>query len=155
MAGVQVFGTTIPTEGWYVKPDDTGVDRFGMPLLDIHMEYDEDVVCNVIRARGHLLQLMEEAGYRCSLGKVAPQLSPGASVHYGGTVRMHDNPSYGMLDSWNRLHEVPNVAVVDASCFTTGPEKNPTLTAMALAARAAERLASDLKSGAALSRAAR
>lgn len=146
-AGVQVFGTTIPNERWYVKPHDSALDRFGMPLLDIHMQYDDEVVCNVVRARGQLLEIMGEAGYRCSLGEIEPQLSPGVSVHYGGTVRMHDNPAYGMLDSWNRLHEIPNVVVVDASSFTTGPEKNPTLTAMALAARAAERLACDLKNG--------
>jgi choline dehydrogenase-like flavoprotein len=60
---------------------------------------------------------------------------------------MHRSPQYGMLDAWNRLHAVPNVLVCDASCFTTGAEKNPTLTAMALAARAADRLADDLKTG--------
>ena len=49
---------------------------------------------------------------------------------------MHDDPAFGVLDRWNRIHDVPNVAVVDASCFTTGAGKNPTLTAMALASRA-------------------
>jgi choline dehydrogenase-like flavoprotein len=50
-----------------------------------------------------------------------------------------------MLDAWNRLHAVPNVVVADASAFPTGPEKNPTLTVMALAARAAHRLAEDVR----------
>ena len=45
------------------------------------------------------------------------------------------------------MYDVTNVAVVDPSCFPTGPEKNPTLTAMALAARAADRLADDLRDG--------
>jgi choline dehydrogenase-like flavoprotein len=45
------------------------------------------------------------------------------------------------------MHAVPNVAVCDSSVFTTTPEKNPVLTSMALAARAANRLAADLKSG--------
>jgi choline dehydrogenase-like flavoprotein len=54
-----------------------------------------------------------------------------------------------MLDSWNRLYAVPNVVVCDASCFTTGPEKNPTLTAMAIAARAGHHLADQLTSKAA------
>ena len=49
-----------------------------------------------------------------------------------------------MLDRWNRMHEVPNVVVADSSCFTTGPEKNPTLTAMAIAIRAADHLADRL-----------
>ncbi len=69
-------------------------------------------------------------------------------MHYGGTVRMHSAPRFGMLDAWNRLHAAPNVLVTDAACFTTGPEKNPTLTAMALAARACARLASDLRTAA-------
>ena len=59
---------------------------------------------------------------------------------------MHASRQYGVLDGWNRLHQVNNVAVVDASSFTTAVEKNPTLTAMALAARAADHLADDLKS---------
>jgi choline dehydrogenase-like flavoprotein len=71
-------------------------------------------------------------------------MSPGSSVHYAGTVRMHDDPRVGVLDRWNRMHVAPNVLVTDMSCFTTSPEKNPTLTAMALSARAAERLAQDL-----------
>ena len=57
------------------------------------------------------------------------------------------DPSSGCSTAWNRLHEVPNVAVVDSSAFTTGPEKNPTLTAMALASRAADRLGTDLRDG--------
>jgi choline dehydrogenase-like flavoprotein len=61
---------------------------------------------------------------------------------------MHDSPRYGMLDGRNRLHAVDNVVVADASSFTTGVEKNPTLTTMALASRAAELLAHDLKRGA-------
>ena len=60
---------------------------------------------------------------------------------------MHRSPSFGVLDEWNRPFDVPNVAVTDASCFTTNTEKNPTLTAMALSARAARRLATDLKAG--------
>ena len=58
---------------------------------------------------------------------------------------MHASPEHGVLDGRNRLHGVDNVAVVDASSFTTAVEKNPTLTAMALAARAADRLADDLQ----------
>lgn len=74
-----------------------------------------------------------------------PDLVPGAAAHYGGTARMHTKPEYGVVDAWNRVHRAPNVLVCDAACFTTAAEKNPTLTVMAIAARAATRLASDLK----------
>jgi choline dehydrogenase-like flavoprotein len=60
---------------------------------------------------------------------------------------MHRSRRYGVLDEWNRPFDVPNLIVADASCFTTNSEKNPTLTAMALAARAAAHLADDLRSG--------
>lgn len=144
--GVQVFGTMIPSEQHYVKPAAGQKDEFGLSSLEICIRFDNAVLANMIQARQHLLCLMEEAGYRATLREVVPQLFPGTAVHYGGTVRMHQSPKYGMTDAWNRLHAVPNVLVCDASCFTTGAEKNPTLTLMALAARAADRLTDDLKS---------
>lgn len=144
-ASVQIFGTMIPEEKNYVKPDESGTDRFGQPKLQICIRYDEDVVCNMVKARQHLLGILGDAGYGCTAREIVPQLYPGSSVHYGGTIRMHNSQKYGMLDAWNRMYDVPNVVVGDASCFTTGPEKNPTLTAMAIAARAAEKLAHDLK----------
>ena len=90
---------------------------------------------------------MADAGYQCRLDPVEPQLAPGRAVHYGGTARMHRSRAHGVLNEWNRPFDVPNLIVTDASCFTTNSEKNPTLTAMALSARAARRLADDLKTG--------
>jgi choline dehydrogenase-like flavoprotein len=58
---------------------------------------------------------------------------------------MHAKPAYGVVDSWNRVYGASNVLACDAACFTTAAEKNPTLTVMAIAARAATRLAHDLK----------
>ncbi len=60
---------------------------------------------------------------------------------------MHADPRFGVLDAWNRVHGAPNVLVVDMAAFTTNPEKNPTLTAMALAVRATGRLATELQRG--------
>ncbi len=145
--GVQVFGTMIPEERYYVRPAESGYDELGQPLLDIHIRFEEYALENMVRARSHFVALLEEAGYSGSLRDVVPQLHPGTSVHYGGTARMHASPEYGVTDAWNRLYDAANVVVCDASCFTTGCEKNPTLTAMALASRAAERLMYDLKAG--------
>jgi choline dehydrogenase-like flavoprotein len=60
---------------------------------------------------------------------------------------MHASPRFGVIDRFSRVHGVPNVAVADSSAFTTGPEKNPVLTAMALGARAAANLAEQVKRG--------
>jgi choline dehydrogenase-like flavoprotein len=145
--GVQVFGSMIPSERFYVRPHPSRTDEFGLPQLEIHLDFDAEVIRNVHSARLSFMELMAEAGYECALKPVVPQCIPGYAVHYGGTVRMHRTRQFGVTDSRNRLFDAPNVAVVDASTFTTSSEKNPTLTAMALAARAARGLVCDLRRG--------
>lgn len=143
--GIVTFGTVVPLHKNQVRLDATSKDEFGLPKLDVHARYDNDVRRNMETARAQVLAIMESGGYRCTLIEESMRLTPGWTFHSGGTVRMHSSPKYGMLNAWNRLHLVDNVVVADASSFTTGAEKNPTLTAMALAARAADRLAVDLK----------
>jgi choline dehydrogenase-like flavoprotein len=143
--GVQMIGTVIPTEGCVAKPSTTRKDEFGLPALDVCIHYTDAEVQNVIRARQHLMDLMADAGCRAVMGKTFETLYPGTIAHYGGTARMHADPRYGVTDAWNRIYDAPNVLVCDAACFTTAAEKNPTLTVMAIAARAATRLAHDLK----------
>lgn len=145
--GVQVFGTMVPSERYFVKPSEERKDEFGLPALEISLRFESDVRANLEAAKSDLLSLLEAAGHRGKIRDPGGEIIPGSSVHYGGTVRMHASPRLGMLDAWNRLHEVANVIVCDSSCFTTGGEKNPTLTAMALSARAAWRLAEDLRGG--------
>ena len=60
---------------------------------------------------------------------------------------MGDDPKTSVLDAWNRCHDVKNLLVVDAASFVSHPEKHTTLTIMALAYRAADRLAEDLGTG--------
>jgi choline dehydrogenase-like flavoprotein len=146
--GVQVFASMRPTAENFVAPHGTLKDEFGLAQLDVSIRFGPQEVETVRASRDHLLGLMSEAGYPSTLDPVVPQLVPGSAVHYGGTVRMHGSPRFGVLNEWNRPFDVPNLVVGDASCFTTNTEKNPTLTAMALSARAARRLADDLKVGA-------
>lgn len=129
------FSTMVPSEDNYVVLHPTRRDDFGLPLLDLHLCYSDDVFCTVVKARERLMAILDSAGHQATVRDALTALTPESSVHYGGTVRMHASPRYG----------VPNTVVVDASCFTTGVEKNPTPTVMALAARAAARLAADLK----------
>jgi choline dehydrogenase-like flavoprotein len=128
--------------------DDVGVSLDGDPLSDdpqslltVTLSFDDEATSTVHRARERFRAIFEAGGYPVEIGPFH-DLEPGSSTHFGGTVRMHDRAEFGVLDRWNRVHDVPNVVVCDASCFTTGPEKNPTLTAMAIAARAARNLAS-------------
>jgi choline dehydrogenase-like flavoprotein len=143
--GVQVLGTMIPSEACVAKPSASKKDEFGLPALDVCIRYSDAEIDNVIRARKHLIDVMSEAGCPSIIDEIVPTLFPGTSAHYGGTARMHSRREYGVIDAWNRTYDAPNVLVCDAACFTTACEKNPTLTVMAIAARAATRLAHDLK----------
>jgi choline dehydrogenase-like flavoprotein len=145
--GVQMIGTMIPADTCHAKPSADRKDEFGLPALEVCIRYTQAEVDNVVRARQHLMQIMDEAGCHSTLGPVTPTLHPGTIAHYGGSVRMHASEKHGVLDAWNRVRGAPNVLVCDAACFTTAAEKNPTLTLMALATRAAGRLAQDLRSG--------
>jgi choline dehydrogenase-like flavoprotein len=144
--GGATFGTTIPSEHRYVSLHPTSKDRFGLSQLAINMRFTDTETQNLASARDRLTAILDAAGFHWTHEFDTPGSSgPGMSIHFGGTVRMHRSPEYGMLDCWNRLHAIANIAVVDASAFTTGVEKNPTLTAMALSARAADRLAQSLR----------
>ena len=143
--GVQVFGTMIP------RPD-VGVQLADPQSTDaaecrpiISLSYDQAAIDNLLAARQRLVDMFSSGGMRVDVPGPFHDLRPGSSIHFGGTIRMHASPEFGALDAWNRLRDAPNVIVCDSSCFTTGPEKNPTLTAMSIAARAADRLADDLR----------
>jgi choline dehydrogenase-like flavoprotein len=143
--GMTTFGTMVPTHDNWVRLTPEKLDDFGQPVLDIHIHFDAPVQAAIDESHRRFTAILQAAGYSATIVNPAPHLIPGWASHYGGTVRMHASNRYGVLNGWNRLHDVDNVVVADASSFTTGVEKNPTLTLMALAARAAHRLADDLK----------
>ena len=144
--GFSVFGTMRPTRDDWVAIDGAGRGDGGARRLDLHVRHPPEALTALEKARDDLVSILEGAG-------LAPRLRTwhvepvGESKHYGGTCRMHASPRYGVIDAWSRLHDVPNVVVADSAAFTTGPEKNPVLTSMVLAARAGQRLAEELKTG--------
>lgn len=138
--GVQVFGTMVPSPEARVTVVGEPTEVARGSTLAIDLRYDEPARRNIEAARQRFGEVLAAAGLPVEIGPFH-ELRPGSSVHYGGTARMHDDPQFGVVDGWNRVHGVENVVVGDASCFTTGAEKNPTLTAMAIAARAARQLA--------------
>ena len=145
--GFSVFGTMPPVPDNCVRLDPSRSSSDGTPMLVLDIRYPPESFAALESARDRLVALLTEARLnpRIQVWHVEPI---GGAHHFGGCCRMHANPQYGMLDAWSRMHAVRNVAVADSAAFTTGSEKNPVLTAMALAARAGRRLADDLRSGA-------
>jgi choline dehydrogenase-like flavoprotein len=71
----------------------------------------------------------------------------GKAIHEMGTARMGDDPAVAVLNRWNQAHDVPNLFVTDGACFASSSCVNPSLTFMALTARAADYAADQLRSG--------
>jgi len=144
--GFSVFGTMAAIRGNYVALNENYRGRDGTPGLELHIDQPPEAATVLEEARDDAVAILAEGGYapKMRVWKIEPA---GNANHYGGTCRMHDSPEFGMVNAWGRMHAVSNVVVADSSVFTTTPEKNPVLTSMTLAARAADRLAHDLKSG--------
>ncbi|MEP7050022.1 MAG: FAD-dependent oxidoreductase [Pseudomonadota bacterium] len=142
--GFSVFGTMVPTRDNWVALDKSG--KNGDTGLELHVNHLPEAISVLDQARDQILAMLTAAGLnpRERIWKIEPA---GNSNHYGGTCRMHASPRYGVVDAFSRVHGASNVVVGDSAVFTTGPEKNPVLTSMALSARGADRLAQDLKSG--------
>jgi choline dehydrogenase-like flavoprotein len=143
--GFNLFGTMPPSAEDRVEILPDRSDGSGTSEVAIKIRFDDDTRRMLEGARDRLIEILAAAGFapKVTLWHIGP---PGSAVHFAGTVRMHRSPKFGMLRDDNRLHAAPNVLVVDSSAFTTGPEKNPTLTAMALASRACRMLAKELRS---------
>ncbi len=139
--GVQVFGTMVPHEEHRVTLSASRLDDFGNPVVELDVAYDDRTLQVLARMKERFTEVFADVGIAARIEPVDWTPRPGSSVHFAGSVRMHDRPELGVVDRWNRVHGLENVLVTDMSCFTTNPEKNPTLTAMALAARAARQLA--------------
>lgn len=144
--GFTVFGTMAPSRDNWLALDPSSPAVAGAPRITLNIRHPPEAITALEAARDQIVTLLARAGFEPST-QVWKLESPGSSNHYSGTVRMHEKPEFGMVDAWSRSHVAANLVVADSSVFTTNPEKNPVLTSMTLAARAADRLASELKSG--------
>ena len=119
-------------------------DEWGMPLVHIHAGWNtnEDTMTKDILAQG--AEMLDKAGFR-DIVHFDNQAPPGHGIHEMGTARMGKDPKTSILNGFNQMHAVKNVFVSDGSCMTSGGCQNPSLTYMALTARAVDHAVSELK----------
>jgi choline dehydrogenase-like flavoprotein len=112
-------------------------DQWGLPTLDIDCQWraNEDAMVKDMLATGQ--EMLEAAGFKNIRANDSHE-PPGRGIHEMGTARMGRDPKTSMLNANNQLHAVPNVFVTDGSCMTSGAAQNPSITYMALTARAAD-----------------
>jgi choline dehydrogenase-like flavoprotein len=118
----------------------TQVDRWGMPLVHIEFEYSKNDLRMAQHAQEDIRQMLAASG--CVDIQDMAQSPPGAALSDMGTAVMGHDPATSVLNGWNQVHEVPNVFVTDGACASSsGDPASPSLTLMALTARAANHAA--------------
>jgi hypothetical protein len=135
--GGTAFGEMLPNHANRVFIDHSRVDRWNLPVLAIDCELGE----NERLMRRDMMYDMAETLEAAGVKNVAPyerDYAPGMGIQEMGTARMGHDRRTSVLNRWNQVWDAPNVFVTDGACMTSASCVNPSLTYMALTARAAD-----------------
>ena len=137
-------GETIPKIENHVSLSETERDEWNMPLLKIRVDYDvnDEKILEDFFEQG--TEMLEKAGCT-NVRKSDSKQAPGLDIHEMGGVRMGRDPKTSLLNGWNQMHLCKNVFVTDGACMTSTGTQNPSLTYMALTARAVVYAVNQLK----------
>lgn len=145
------FGETLPYHENTALLDPDKKDQWGIPLLRINCEWKENEYAMRADMEATSGEMLEAAGFKdvsiYNHYKARGYGAPGLGIHEMGTARMGDDPNTSVLNKWNQAHDVPNLFVTDGSCMTSSACQNPSITYMALTARAVDYAVSELKNG--------
>jgi len=144
--GSHMMGETIPKETNHVALSADQKDEWGMPLLKISIDYDENDDKMVKDYQEQLTEMFTKAGFY-DIQTTDSKQAPGLDIHEMGGARMGHDAKTSLLNKWNQLHHCKNVFVTDGSCMTSTSTQNPSLTYMALTARAADYAMAEMKKG--------
>ena len=144
--GLTGFGETLPYHENRMYLDYDKKDKWGLPTVTFDAEFKENELKMREDMIAQAMQMLEKAGFK----DIEPMDSigaPGLGIHEMGTARMGRDPKTSVLNKYNQVHSVKNVFVTDGAAMTSAGCQNPSLTYMALTARAAEHAANEFKKG--------
>ena len=139
-------GEMLPRAENRVTLDTRRRDKWNIPLVHIECAHGDNEKRLAERASQDAVRMLTEAGFEDVAALGTPR-APGAAVHETGTARMGHDPTTSVLNRHNQAHDVPNLFVTDGSCMTSSGSVSPSLTYMALSARAANYAADRLSYG--------
>jgi choline dehydrogenase-like flavoprotein len=139
-------GETIPKETNRVWLSKEKKDEWGMPLLSVSVDYDENDEKSLKDFLNEGSEMLSKAGCK-NISTNDSKQAPGLDIHEVGGVRMGKDPKTSLLNKWNQMHQCPNVFVTDGACMVSTGTQNPSITFMALTARAANYAVEELKKG--------
>ncbi|MBX2822878.1 MAG: GMC family oxidoreductase [Rhodothermaceae bacterium] len=138
------FAECLPYHDNKVTLDTDNLDKWGQPTLAIDCDWKENELALNEQIQEDAVEMLEKVGLTDIVG-FDNKHEPGFGIHEMGTARMGRDPRTSVLNGTNQIHAVPNVFVTDGACMTSNSCVNPSLTYMALTARAADHAISELK----------
>ena len=135
--GMECFGEMLPYHENKMYLNFEKRDKYGMPTITFDAKLRENE--QKLREDGVkcAVEMLKSAGCE-NIQSYNSSTAVGACIHEMGTARMGNDPKTSVLNKWNQLHEVPNVFVTDGACMASSGTQNPSITYMALTARAVD-----------------
>ena len=135
--GATAFGEMLPSHANQVSIDTSKKDKWGLPVLKIDCATGENERRMRVDMANDMAEMLDQTGVK-NVRTYDNEYFPGMGIHEMGTARMGRDPKTSVLNSHNQVWDAPNVFVTDGSCMTSAACVNPSLTYMALTARAAD-----------------
>jgi choline dehydrogenase-like flavoprotein len=140
------FGEMLPRHENRVELDSELKDRWGIPALRISCAYGPNEQAQWKDMIATATEMLEAAG-ATGIQPTNQDVKPGLVIHEMGTARMGRDPATSVLNRWNQVWDAPNVFLTDGACMVSSANQNPSITYMALTARAAHRAVELTKRG--------
>jgi choline dehydrogenase-like flavoprotein len=138
------FGECLPYHENKVTLNHDAKDKWGQPVLSIDCEFKENEMAMRKHMSADAVEMLETSGLK-NVTIFDNMGGPGVGVHEMGTARMGRDPKTSVLNAHNQLHAVHNVFVTDGACMTSASCQNPSITYMALTARAVDYAVNEMK----------
>ena len=140
------FGECLPNHANYVELDKQKVDAWGVPVLKIHCAFRENEKAILQDMAITAAEMLSAAGAH-EIEPFMEDNAPGLTIHEMGTARMGQDPKTSVLNPFNLLHDAKNLFISDGSAMVSSSCVNPSLTYMALTARACDHSVGLMKRG--------
>jgi choline dehydrogenase-like flavoprotein len=144
--GMTAFGEMLPHHDNRIYLDRNTKDKWGLPVLAMDVEIRENELAMRKDMEQDAIDMLEAAGVKNVRG-ADWGYAPGMGIHEMGTARMGRDPKTSVLNGFNQVWDAPNVFVTDGAAMTSASCVNPSLTYMALTARAVDHAVKELKKG--------
>ncbi|HEX4684403.1 MAG TPA: GMC family oxidoreductase [Gemmatimonadaceae bacterium] len=142
--GATAFGEMLPNHANRVSLDQNKKDKWGLPVVKIDCATGENERLMRKDMTADMAEMLEQCGVK-HVHTFEDTYYPGMGIHEMGTARMGKDPKSSVLNKWNQVWDAPNVFVTDGSSMVSTACQNPSLTYMALTARAADHAVAELK----------